>query len=69
MIYHWIQLCVVEIFISLWYIIGMTTVQKIEESVVHLSKPELDEFRSWFEKFDADMRNRQFEGGKNVDNE
>ena len=47
----------------------MTTVQEIEEAVVHLSKPELDEFRSWFEKFDADMRNRQFEGGKNVDNE
>lgn len=39
----------------------MITVQEIEKAVAQLPKPELDEFRSWFEKFCADMWDRQFE--------
>jgi hypothetical protein len=38
----------------------MTTVQEIEQAVAHLPGPKLAEFRSWFEKFDADAWDRQF---------
>jgi hypothetical protein len=39
----------------------MTTVQEIEKAVAHLPEPELDKFREWFEKFDADLWDRQLE--------
>ena len=39
----------------------MTTVQEIEKAVSHLPKPDLDKFRSWFDKFDADAWDKQFE--------
>jgi hypothetical protein len=39
----------------------MTTVQDIEKAVAKLPKPELDEFHSWFEKFDADVWDKKFE--------
>jgi hypothetical protein len=39
----------------------MTTIQDIEEAVSHLPRPDLDKFRSWFNKFDADAWDKQFE--------
>ncbi|MCK4765845.1 MAG: hypothetical protein KAW12_26835 [Candidatus Aminicenantes bacterium] len=39
----------------------MITIQEIEKAVSQLPKPELDRFRSWFDKFYADMWDRQFE--------
>jgi hypothetical protein len=39
----------------------MTTVKEIEEAVANLPKPELDKFRLWFEKFDAEVWDKQFE--------
>lgn len=39
----------------------MVTVQEIEKAVANLPRPELDEFRSWFDRFDADLWDRQFE--------
>ena len=39
----------------------MITVQKIEKAVAHLPKVDLDQFRSWFEKFDAKQWDNQFE--------
>jgi len=39
----------------------MTTVKEIEEAVANLPKPELDKFRLWFEKFDAELWDTQFE--------
>ncbi len=39
----------------------MTTVQEIENAVTLLPKPELDRFRIWFEKFDANVWDKQFE--------
>jgi hypothetical protein len=39
----------------------MTTIKEIEEAVAKLPKPDLDEFRSWFEKFDAELWDKQFE--------
>ena len=39
----------------------MTTVKEIEEAVANLAKPELDKFRLWFEKFDAEVWDKQFE--------
>lgn len=39
----------------------MTTVLEIEKAVENLPVPELDKFRSWFEKFDADLWDKQFE--------
>lgn len=39
----------------------MTTVQEIEKAVSSLPKPELDEFRTWFEKFDNEAWDEQFE--------
>ncbi len=39
----------------------MTTVQEIEKAVTRLPKPELDKFRSWFEKFDVGAWDKQFE--------
>ena len=46
----------------------MTTIQDIEEAVSRLPRPDLDRFRSWFDKFDANAWDNQFEedarGGK-----
>ena len=39
----------------------MTTVQEIEKAVENLPKPDLDKFREWFDKFDAEAWDRQFE--------
>ncbi len=39
----------------------MQTVQEIEEAVTHLPRPELDKFRAWFEKFAADLWDKQLE--------
>jgi hypothetical protein len=39
----------------------MTTVKEIKEAVANLPKPELDKFRLWFEKFDAELWDTQFE--------
>ena len=39
----------------------MTTVKEIEQAVANLPKPELDKFRLWFEKFDAELWDTQFE--------
>ena len=39
----------------------MTTVQEIEKAVLRLPKPELDNFRSWFETFDQDGWDRELE--------
>lgn len=39
----------------------MTTVLEIEKAVENLPAPELDKFRLWFEKFDADLWDLQFE--------
>ena len=39
----------------------MTTVKEIEEAVANLPKPEVDKFRLWFEKFDAELWDTQFE--------
>lgn len=39
----------------------MTTVQEIEKAVANLPKPDLDKFREWFDKFDAENWDRQFE--------
>jgi hypothetical protein len=39
----------------------MTTVKEIEEAVANLPKTELDKFRLWFEKFDAELWDKQFE--------
>ena len=38
----------------------MTTVQEIEKAVSNLPKPDLDKFREWFDKFDAESWDRQF---------
>jgi len=37
------------------------TVKEIEQAVVQLSKNQLAEFRAWYEKFDADVWDRQIE--------
>lgn len=46
----------------------MTTVKKIQEAVAELPPEALDEFRVWFEAFEAAQWDRQFEqdaqGGK-----
>ena len=46
----------------------MTTVKEIEEAVGQLHPEALDEFRVWFEAFEASQWDRQFEqdaqGGK-----
>lgn len=39
----------------------MTTVQEIENAVANLPKPDLDKFRKWFDRFDAENWDRQFE--------
>ncbi len=39
----------------------MTTVREIEEAVENLPKPELDKFRTWFDKFDAGVWDKQLE--------
>jgi hypothetical protein len=39
----------------------MATVQEIEKAVESLPMPELAKFRSWFERFDAEVWDRQFE--------
>ena len=39
----------------------MTTVQDIEEAVVHLPNSDLGKFRAWFATFDAKAWDRKFE--------
>jgi hypothetical protein len=39
----------------------MTTLQDIEEAVLHLPDPDLGEFRAWFSRFDAEVWDREFE--------
>lgn len=39
----------------------MTTVREIENAVAQLPNTELDEFRAWFARFDADAWDREFE--------
>ncbi len=39
----------------------MTTVKEIEEAVANLPKLDMDKFRSWFKKFDAELWDKQFE--------
>ena len=39
----------------------MTKVKEIEQAVAHLPKGELDQFRAWFEDFDAERWDEQFE--------
>lgn len=39
----------------------MTTVQEIEKKVSSLPPDELAEFRAWYEKFDANIWDKQFE--------
>lgn len=39
----------------------MKTIEEIEKAVSHLPKPELEKFRSWFYKFDAEAWDIQFE--------
>lgn len=39
----------------------MSEVQKIEQAVVHLSEPQLAEFRRWFTDFDAEAWDTQIE--------
>jgi uncharacterized HAD superfamily protein len=38
----------------------IANVQEIEYAVTHLPEQELDEFRSWFEKYDAALWDKQF---------
>ncbi|BCG65830.1 MAG: hypothetical protein methR_P3693 [Methyloprofundus sp.] len=37
------------------------TVEEIEEAITHLPEKNLMQFRSWYEKFDAQAWNRQIE--------
>lgn len=39
----------------------MTTVKEIEKAVSNLKPDEMAQFRSWFEEFDASLRDAQFE--------
>jgi hypothetical protein len=39
----------------------MTTVKEIEEAVEHLPPKDLDQFRNWFEAFEAAIWDRQLE--------
>ena len=39
----------------------MTTVQEIEKAVVNLPRPDLEKFREWFDKFNAETWDRQLE--------
>ena len=39
----------------------MTQVQKIEKEITHLPQGELTKLRTWFEKFDAEIWDKQFE--------
>ena len=39
----------------------MFTIQEIEKAISKLSKRELASFRKWFEKFDAEVWDKQFE--------
>jgi len=39
----------------------MLTVQEIEQAVSKLSSDELTRFRDWFDKFDAQVWDKQFE--------
>ena len=40
----------------------MHTVQEIEQAISRLSSKELSRLREWFDKFDADVWDRQFAG-------
>lgn len=39
----------------------MTTVKEIKDAVAQLPYPDLETFRAWFTKFDADAWDREFE--------
>jgi len=39
----------------------MATIQEIEKAVLNLSPKKLARFRAWFEKFDAELWDKQFE--------
>ncbi len=39
----------------------MTNIQRIEQEISNLSSHELAEFRSWYEKFDAEVWDKQLE--------
>ena len=39
----------------------MATIQEIEKAVLNLSPKKLARFREWFEKFDAQLWDKQFE--------
>lgn len=39
----------------------MTNIQKIEQEISNLSSHELAEFRAWYEKFDAEVWDKQLE--------
>ncbi|MCA1602801.1 MAG: hypothetical protein LC776_14600 [Acidobacteria bacterium] len=39
----------------------MSTVQEIEQAVSSLSTADLEQFREWFQRFDAEVWDRQFE--------
>ena len=39
----------------------MTTIHEIEKAVSNLSPEKLKEFRTWFEKFDAEIWDKKFE--------
>jgi len=40
---------------------ALVDVLEIEDAIEHLSEEKLNEFREWFEKFDARQWDRQFE--------
>ena len=42
-------------------ILSMRTVQELQSAVSQLSAEELARFREWFDKFDAEVWDRQFE--------
>ena len=44
-----------------WYPFRMTTVREIEDAVTRLPGSDLDEFRAWFARFDAEAWDREFD--------
>lgn len=43
----------------------MSTIQEIEQAVSGLSTADLEQFREWFQRFDAEVWDRQFEQDAN----
>jgi len=41
----------------------MVTIQEIEKAVSNLPPGELEKFRAWFEEFDAQLWDKQLDGG------